>query len=68
MNTLAGEGVQEDGGGGGEGLTFTGLHLGDCAGMEHLSADQLDVVVALAQVATGRLARQGEGFGEQIVE
>ena len=51
-----------------QGLAFAGLHLGDLAAMERDAADQLDVVMALAERADGRLAHRGEGFGQKIVE
>ena len=49
-------------------LAFAGLHLGDVALMQHHAADQLDVEMALAERALGRLAHGGEGRHQQVVE
>ena len=49
-------------------LAFAGLHLGDFAAVERDAADQLDVVMALAERADGRLADRRERFGKQVVE
>ena len=65
---LAREGVQVEGQGGGEGLAFARLHLGDPAAMEGHAAHELHVEVALPDDALGRLAAHGEGLGEQLVE
>ena len=51
-----------------QGLTLAGLHLGDLAAVERDAADQLDVVMALAERADGRFAHRREGFGQKIVE
>ena len=51
-----------------ERLSFAGLHLGDLAAVKRDAADQLDVVMALAERPDGRLADRREGFGEEIVE
>ena len=45
VDTFAGEGVEVDGQGSHEGLTFTGGHLSDLALMQHDTADDLAVVV-----------------------
>ncbi len=45
MNALACQCVQEDREGSHEGLAFTGGHLGNLAGIQHDTADQLHVVV-----------------------
>ena len=68
MHALAGERVEIDGQGGDQRLAFAGLHLGDPAFVEHHAADQLDVEMALAQGALGRLAHRREGAGQNLVE
>ena len=49
-------------------LAFAGLHLGDVALMQHHAADQLDVEMALAERAFGRLAHGGEGRNQEVVQ
>ncbi len=49
-------------------LAFAGLHLGDLAAMKRDAADQLDVIMALAERSDRRLAHGRERFGKQIVE
>ena len=49
-------------------LAFAGLHLGDLAAVERDAADQLDVIMALAERPDRRLADRREGFGKQVVE
>jgi hypothetical protein len=68
LDVHAGERVQVERERGDERLSLAGLHLGDAALVEHHPADQLDVEVAHAQRAFGRLADAGEGLREQIVE
>jgi hypothetical protein len=68
MDAGAGQRVEIGGERRDEGLALAGAHLGDLAAVEHDAADQLDVVVALAERALGRLAHRGEGLGEQAVE
>ena len=51
-----------------QGLAFAGLHLGDRALVQDHAADQLDVEMALAERALGRLAHRGEGVGQEVVE
>ena len=68
VDALAGQRVEIDGERGDQGLAFAGLHLGDGALVQHHAADQLDVEMALAERALGRLAHGGEGGGEQAVE
>jgi hypothetical protein len=51
-----------------ERLALTGLHLGDPAEVEGGTADQLDVVVALAQHPLARLADHRERLDEEVVE
>ena len=68
MHALAGERVEIDGERGDERLAFAGAHLGDRAFVQHHAADELNVEMALAERALGRLAHRGEGGDEQIVE
>ncbi len=67
-HALAGERVQVDRQGRGRGLALAGLHLGDAALVQDHAADQLDIVVALAEHAAGRLANHGKGLGQQFVD
>ena len=68
VDALAGERVEIDRQGRDQGLAFAGLHLGDHAAMQHDAAHQLDVEMALAERALGRLAHRGEGLGQEVVE
>ena len=52
----------------GQGLALAGLHLGDRAGVQDHAADQLDVVVALAERPLAGLAAERERLGQQVVE
>ena len=51
-----------------ERLALARAHLGDPAAVQHDAADQLHVVVALAERALGGLAHGGERLGQQLVE
>ena len=68
MDALARERVEIDRQGRDQRLAFAGLHLGDHAAMEDDAAHQLDVEMALAEGALGRLAHRGEGVDQEIVE
>ncbi len=68
VHAAAGQRVQVGRQGRDERLAFAGLHLGDLALVEHHAADELDVVVALAERALGRLAHRRERLGQQRVE
>ncbi len=68
MDTLASQRVQIGGERRDEGLAFAGLHFGDVAVVEHHAADELHIVVALAQCALRGLADDGEGFGQEFVQ
>ena len=68
MDALAGERVEIDRKGGDQRLALAGLHLGDSAFVQHHAADQLDVEMALAERALGRLAHGREGRNEDVVE
>ena len=49
-------------------LAFAGLHLGDLAFVQDHAADELGVVVALAERALGRFAHRRERLGQQRIE
>ena len=49
-------------------LALAGAHLGDLAVVQHHAADQLHVEGPHADGAARRLARRGEGLGEDLVE
>ena len=51
-----------------EGLALAGLHLGDPAEVQRRAAHELDVVVALADHAGGRLAHHRERLDEEVVD
>ena len=68
MHALAGERVQIGGQGAHERLALAGAHLGDAAVMQHHAADELHVVVPLAQYALGGFAHRGEGVLQDVVE
>ncbi len=68
MDALAGQCVEVRGKRRNEGLTLTGLHLGDVAEVQCRPTHDLDVIVALTQCAARGLADCGEGLREQIVE
>ena len=62
------EPVQVRGQGRDEGLAFAGLHLGDPAEVQGHAAHELDVEVALPEDPPGRLAHDGVGLDQQVVE
>ena len=68
VDALAGQRVERDRERGGQRLALAGLHLGDRAGVQHHAADHLDVEVAHPERAPRRLADDGEGLGQQVVE
>ena len=68
VDAVAGQRVEEDRQGRGQGLALAGPHLGDRAVVEDHAADQLHVVVALAGRAPRGLAGQREGLRQQVVE
>ena len=51
-----------------QGLAFTGPHFGDFAAMEHDTADQLHIIMALSQCPFGRFAYDRESFRQYVVE
>ena len=68
VDGVAGERVEEDRQRRGQGLALAGLHLRDRARVQDHAADQLHVVVALAERAAGGLAGEREGLGQQVVQ
>ena len=68
VDAAAGERVEIDRQRRDQRLAFAGLHLGDLAVVQHHAADQLDVEMALAERALGRLAHGGEGRHQDVVE
>ena len=55
VDAPAGKGIEVHRQRGDQGLAFAGFHLGNLAPVEDNAPDELNVVVALAQVAAGRL-------------
>ena len=51
-----------------QGLALAGAHLGDLALVQHHAADHLHVEMPQAERAARRLADDGEGLGQQVVE
>ena len=68
MDALAFERVEIDRQGGDQRLAFAGLHLGDLAAVQDHAALELDVELALAERALGRLAHRGEGLDQEVVQ
>ena len=68
VHAAAGERVEIDRKRRDQRLAFAGLHLGDAALVQDHAADELDVEMALAERALGRLAHGGEGRHQEIVE
>ena len=68
VHAAAGQGVQIHRHGGDQGLALAGLHLGDGALVEHDRAHDLDVERAHAGGPLGRLPRDREGLGHEVVE
>ncbi len=68
MGAVAGHRVEVHGHGGHERLALAGLHLGDVAVVKHDAAQHLDVEGPHVERPFGRLAGDGEGLVEQLVE
>ena len=68
MGTFAGERIEVERQGGDQGLAFAGAHLGDLALVQDEPADELNIVMALADGALGGLAHGGKGLGQEIVQ
>ena len=62
------EGVEVGGQRGDQRLALAGLHLGDPAEVQRHAAHELDVEVALAEHPPGRLAHDGKGLDQEVVE
>ena len=67
VDGVAGEGVEVGGQCSDQGFAFAGFHFGDFALVQDGAADELDIVMALAEGAAGGFADDGEGFGQQVV-
>ena len=68
VHALAGQRVQVGGEGGHQRFPLAGLHLGNLAAVQHDAADELHVEVPHAEHAPARLADDGEGVDQQLVE
>ena len=68
VDALAFQGVEIGRQRGHQGLAFAGDHFGDVAAVQHDAAHQLHVEVAHAQYPPPRLAADGEGLDQQVVE
>ncbi len=68
VNALAGQRIQVDRQRCYQRLTLTGFHLGDLAFVQCHAADQLDIKVTHAHHPLARLADNGKGFGQQLVQ
>ena len=68
VDALAGQRVEDDGGGGGQRLALAGLHLGDRAVVQDHAADHLHVEVPHVHAAAADLAHERERLGEQVLE
>ena len=68
VNALASQGVEVGGHGRDQGLSLSGLHLGDSSLMESSRPDHLHVVGPLAQHPPGDFPHNRERFRSQVVE
>ena len=68
MGTLACQGIQIDRQRRHQGLALPGAHFGNFAPVQHNAADQLHVIVALAERALGGFANSRKGLWQQLVE
>ena len=68
VHAPAGQRVEVGRSGGHEGLALAGLHLRDVALVQRDAAEQLDVVVPLAERASRGLADRGEGLRQEQVQ
>ena len=68
VNAFARERIEVAGKGGDERFAFTGAHFGDASAVKRDAADQLNVVVALADHAPGGFANDRESFGQELIE
>ena len=68
MDAFSGKSVEVCREGGNEGLTFTGLHLGDTAVVKDDSSEDLNRIGFQTEDTVGCLTAGGEGVGQNIVE
>ena len=68
VDALAFQCVQVSRKSGHQGLTFTGLHLGDTSLMQDNTTDQLYPVMLHAKHSLGSLADSREGLHQQIIQ
>ena len=68
VHTLAGQCIQVSGQRGGQGLTFTGAHLGDAALMQDNTTDQLHPEGILTQNAAVGFADGGKCLGQNVIQ
>ena len=68
VHALTAQRVEIGGGDSNQGLAFTGAHLRDAALVQDHAADQLYIILALAEGPLGGFPHHGKGFVEQIVE
>ena len=68
VHAFAGQGVEVDRQGGGEGLALARAHFGDLAAMEHHAAHELHVEVAHAEHALGGFADRGKSFRQELID
>ena len=68
MDALAGEGVEVHRHGGHQRFAFAGLHLSDAGAVQHDAADNLHGIGLQAQHTPVRLAADGKGFGQQVIQ
>ena len=68
VGAFSGEGVEDEGSGGDEGFSFTGLHFGDSALVKNESTNELNVEVAHAEGSSADFTSAGKGFDRERVE
>ena len=68
VDALPFERVQIDGERGDERLSLARLHFGDLAPVKRDPADQLDIIMTLAERSDRRLAHRREGLRDEVVE
>ena len=68
VDAFASERIQICGQRGDQRLSFTGLHFGDLALVQHIPADELHIEVPHVQNALAGFADDGKGFGQKVVE
>ena len=68
VHALAGQGIQVDRQGGGQGLALAGLHLGDHAPVQDKAADELHIVMTLPEDPPACLAHHGKGLGQKLIQ